>query len=294
MRTASPRAGSKRGPARTAKQRPQGESKQGPQGESTQGTAGDATQGTAADATQARTSGDATRGQVRLARPVPKDVTPARLAEALGEALPALGLALDTGTREKLLAYLVLLAKWNAVYNLTAIRDAREMLVQHLFDCLSIVAPLRERGLLAQGTVVLDVGSGGGLPGAVIAIVEPGAQVHCVDAVSKKAAFIAQLRAELALSNLHAHHARVERLSAPADLPQVSLIVSRAFASLADFVNASEHLLAPGGAWAAMKGRLPEDEISALPPAVQLSAAITLRVPSLDARRHLLILQARG
>jgi len=138
------------------------------------------------------------------------------------------------------------------------------------------------------------VGSGGGLPGAVIAIVESGAQVHCVDAVSKKAAFVAQLRGELGLSNLHAHHARVEQLSAPADLPRASLIVSRAFASLEDFVNASAHLRAPGGVWAAMKGRLPEDEISALAPSVELVAAITLRVPKLDARRHLLILQARG
>jgi len=222
------------------------------------------------------------------------DVAPAALAEALGEALPAMGLTLDAATRDKLLAYLGLLSKWNAVYNLTAIRDVRDMLVQHLFDSLSIVAPLRERRLLADGAVVLDVGSGGGLPGAIIAIVEPGAQVHCVDAVSKKAAFVAQLRAELGLSNLHAHHARVEQLIAPADLPSASLIVSRAFASLEDFVNASAHLLAPGGAWAAMKGRLPEDEISALPPTAELAAAITLRVPNLDARRHLLILRARG
>jgi len=224
----------------------------------------------------------------------PVDIAPAALAQALDEALPALGLALDAAARDKLLAYLGLLAKWNAVYNLTAIRDVREMLVQHLFDSLSIVAPLRERGLLAEGAVVLDVGSGGGLPGAVIAIVEPGAQVHCVDAVSKKAAFVAQLRGELGLSNLHAHHARVEQLSAPADLPRASLIVSRAFASLEDFVNASAHLRAPGGVWAAMKGRLPEDEIAALAPTVELAAAITLRVPNLDARRHLLILQARG
>jgi len=216
------------------------------------------------------------------------------LAQALDQALAALSLVLDAPTREKLLAYVGLLAKWNAVYNLTAIRDPAQMLVQHLFDCLAIVAPLRERGLLGPGSVVLDVGSGGGLPGAVLAIVEPGARVHCVDAVGKKSAFVAQLRGELALPNLHAHHARVEQLVAPGDLPPASLIVSRAFATLEDFVNASAHLRSEQGVWVAMKGRLPEDEITALPPEVALAAAITLRVPHLDAQRHLLILQARG
>lgn len=218
----------------------------------------------------------------------------AALAQALDAELPELSLAPDAPTRDKLLAYLGQLAKWNAVYNLTAIRDPAQMLVQHLFDCLSIVAPLRERGLLGPGAVVLDVGSGGGLPGVALAIVEPGAQVHCVDSVGKKSAFVAQLRGELALPNLYAHHARVEQLVAPGDLPPATLIVSRAFATLEDFVNASAHLRSRAGVWAAMKGRLPEEEISALPPEVALAATITLRVPHLDAQRHLLILQARG
>lgn len=213
---------------------------------------------------------------------------------ALDAALTALGLDLDADARAKLLDYLALLVKWNAVYNLTAIRDPRAMLVQHLFDCLAILPALRARGLLADGAVVLDVGSGAGLPGAVIAIVAPGIEVHCVDAVGKKAAFLAQLRAELRLPNLHAHHARVESLRAGTDLPAATLIVSRAFASVGEFVRASAHLLAHGGAWAAMKGRLPEDELAALPSEVELAAAITLAVPELDARRHLLILQARG
>ncbi|MEK9774627.1 MAG: 16S rRNA (guanine(527)-N(7))-methyltransferase RsmG, partial [Quisquiliibacterium sp.] len=204
---------------------------------------------------------------------------------------PELHLSASQAVRESLLDYLAQLHKWNAVYNLTAIRDPDQMLVQHLFDCLAIISPLRAQGLLGEQAVVLDVGSGGGLPGALIAIVEPGAQVHCVDAVGKKAAFIAQLRAELALSNLHAHHARIEHLSAPADLPAASLIVSRAFSTLAQFIACSAHLLAPGGAWAAMKGRLPDDELGVLAPEVRVAQAITLQVPNLQATRHLLILR---
>ena len=212
----------------------------------------------------------------------------------LARACDALGLALEPHARRRLLDYLGLLAKWNAVYNLTAIRDPGAMLVSHLFDCLAIVPPLRERGLLGPGATVLDVGSGAGLPGALIAVLEPSAGVHCVDAVSKKAAFVAQLRAELDLPNLHSHHARVEQLRAPGDLPPATLIVSRAFASLSQFVECSAHLLAPGGTWAAMKGQLPDDEIAALPPSVDVSAAIKLEVPGLDAQRHLLLVRARG
>jgi 16S rRNA (guanine527-N7)-methyltransferase len=213
---------------------------------------------------------------------------------ALAQALAALNLPLEPEIRRRLLDYLGLLAKWNAVYNLTAIRDPHQMLVAHLFDCLAIVAPLRERALLEAGTTVLDVGSGAGLPGALLAMLAPEVEVHCVDAVGKKAAFVAQLRAELGLANLHAHHARVERLQAPRDLAPAALIVSRAFASLAQFVECSAHLLAPGGSWAAMKGQMPDDEIAALPAAIELSAAIKLEVPGLEAQRHLLLLRARG
>lgn len=198
----------------------------------------------------------------------------------------------DAATLDRLLAYLELLAKWNAVYNLTAIRDPAQMLVQHLADSLAIVAPLRERGLLGAGATVLDVGSGAGLPGVVLAACEPLATVRCVDAVHKKSAFVTQVAGELRLANLHAVHARVESLHA-ADASS-SLIVSRAFASLAEFVGASAHLLAPGGRWAAMKGRMPDEEIAALAhgvvPAVVVEAAITLRVPRLDAERCLIVL----
>lgn len=221
--------------------------------------------------------------------------TPAALAADLSAAARECGVELPPRTSEQLLAYLALLEKWNAVYNLTAIRDRDQMLVQHLYDSLAIVAPLRARGLLAPRARVLDAGSGAGLPGVVLAAVQPDAQVHCVDAVAKKAAFVNQVAGELALANLRAHHARLETMRCgPGEaLPAATLIVSRAFASLAQFVALTAHLLAPGGHWAAMKGRVPHDELAELPPEVSLAATITLRVPRLDAQRHLLLLHRR-
>ena len=214
------------------------------------------------------------------------------LERELAAGLAQLHLELPDAAIGKLLDYLALLSKWNAVYNLTAVRDPGAMLVQHLFDCLAVLPPLRSGpDRLAAGAVVLDVGSGGGLPGVVLAVCAPGAQVHCVDTVGKKAAFITQVRAELQLPNLHAHHARVEDLRAGRELPAATLIVSRAFSSLAQFVSLTAHLLAPGGAWAAMKGQWPEDEIAALPAGVRLGATFTLQVPRLDARRHLLMIE---
>ena len=214
----------------------------------------------------------------------------------LDQTLDALGLAVPPQRRSLLLAHLALLARWNAVHNLTAVRDPARMLEQHLFDCLAIVPALRDplrsgADRLADGAVVLDVGSGGGLPGVVLAIVAPGAQVHCVDAVAKKAAFLQQVRGELGLANLHVHHARVEALRG---LPPVTLAICRAFASLAEFVALSAPLLAPAGVWAAMKGELPQDELRVLPDTVSVHAAITLSVPQLDARRHLLLIERRA
>ena len=219
---------------------------------------------------------------------------------ALEAAALGLGVALDDAQRGALLAYVAMLRKWNAVYNLTAIRDPQAILVQHLFDCLAIVPALRAApvglplpaDLLAPGAVVLDVGAGGGLPGVVLAICAPQAQVWCVDAVGKKAAFITQVRAELGLANLRVLHARVETLQAPRDLPAPTLVVSRAFSSLAQFVSLTRHLIAPGGFWAAMKGQLPADELAGLPAPVRPVATITLSVPRLDAQRHLLLLAA--
>ena len=229
--------------------------------------------------------------------------SPLEAGQRLDEALAQLQLEPDAHQRRQLLAHLALLAKWNAVYNLTALRDPDQMLTQHLFDCLAVLPVLRDparagRDHLADGAVVLDVGSGGGLPGVVLAICAPGVQVHCVDAVAKKAAFVRQVRAELGLAKLFAPHARVEtprvRPSGEAGtLPPVTLAISRAFASLADFVRLTQGLLAPDGVWAAMKGAMPDDELRALPAGVELLAAITLGVPQLDARRHLLLLGGR-
>ena len=219
------------------------------------------------------------------------DTLPDNAPARLDAALSLLRLDLDATQRQQLLDHLRLLMRWNAVYNLTAVRDPRHMLEQHLFDCLAIIPPLRDparagRDHLAPGAVVMDVGSGGGLPGVVIAICAPQVQVHCVDAVAKKVAFLTQCRAELGLPNLHAHHARVEQLR----ITPVSLAVSRAFASLADFIHLTEALMAPDACWAAMKGVLPQDELAALPASVRLASTITLAVPELDAQRHLLLL----
>ena len=169
------------------------------------------------------------------------------LRPALEGACDSLGLALDPAALERLLAYLALLQRWNATYNLTAVRDPGEMLTQHLADCLAVVGPLRRQ--LGAGTSrrVLDVGSGGGLPGVALAVLEPGWSVTCVDAVGKKAAFIRQVAVELRLRNLAAEHARVESLKAVG----FDLITSRAFASLADFVSLTRKLLAAEGVWAA-------------------------------------------
>lgn len=212
------------------------------------------------------------------------------------DAAQALGTPLDEGTADRLMAYLGLLQRWNKVYNLTALRDPEEMLSHHLVDCLAVLAPLR-RHLAAQAPTgatprILDVGSGGGLPGVVLAAVEPGWQVDCVDTVAKKASFIRQVAAELGLPNLRGLHARVESLDPAAGRYQ--LITSRAFASLADFTALTRHLLAEQGVWMAMKGRSTEDEQAGLPAAVQVFHVEQLTVPGLDAQRCLVWMRPDG
>jgi 16S rRNA (guanine527-N7)-methyltransferase len=193
----------------------------------------------------------------------------------------ALGLALAPAQHEQLVAFLGLLQRWNSTYNLTAVREPEAMLTQHLADCLAVLGPLQAR--LPRGRV-LDVGSGGGLPGVVLAIMAPQLDVTCVDAVGKKAAFVRQVAGTLRVPNLHAAHARVENLKAP----PFDLITSRAFASLADFTRLTGHLLQPGGGqWLAMKGRRPEDELAALPASVEVFHVEPLEVPGLDAERCL-------
>ena len=208
------------------------------------------------------------------------------MSAALGDQLRAgcqtLGLVLDEAQQAKLLDFMGLLQKWNKVYNLTAVRDPQEMLTHHLLDSLAAVAPL-QRHLARQGGAgrhLLDVGSGGGLPGVVFAICCPDLHVFCVDTVAKKAAFIQQAAATLGLPNLHGIHARVETLSGPFDV-----VSCRAFASLADFTGWSRQALAPQAVWLAMKGRHPQDEIDALPADVQVFHVEQLAVPGLDAER---------
>ncbi|NCP39160.1 MAG: 16S rRNA (guanine(527)-N(7))-methyltransferase RsmG [Rhodoferax sp.] len=224
------------------------------------------------------------------------------LEHTLRQGLAELGLALSDTQTAQLLAYLALIEKWTKVYNLTAVRAPAEMLTHHLLDSLAVIAPLRRQ--LQQGPVdpvvasdelcplsalqpqsarpvrLLDVGSGAGLPGVVIAICCPDITVHCVDTVAKKAAFIQQVAVSLKLPNLRGIHARVENLTDKYDV-----ISSRAFASLADFTTWSRNALAEQGVWMAMKGKHPADELAALPADVRVFHVEQLQVPGLDAER---------
>ena len=205
--------------------------------------------------------------------------------------LAALQLALTDAQILQLMDYQALISKWTQVYNLTAVRDPAEMMTHHLLDSLAAVAPLQrhlqQAGLTASSRL-LDVGSGAGLPGVVMAICCPGVAVTCVDTVAKKAAFIKQAALALKLPNLHSLHARVESISEPFDV-----ICSRAFASLVDFTQSSTNALASGGVWMAMKGKHPSDELAALPATVQVFHVEQLQVPGLEAERCLLWLQPK-
>ncbi|MFM0685064.1 16S rRNA (guanine(527)-N(7))-methyltransferase RsmG [Paraburkholderia strydomiana] len=206
------------------------------------------------------------------------------LYQLLTDGVGEVGLELSDVQLGKLLDYVALLAKWNAVYNLTAIRDPRQMLIQHILDSLSIVPHLAQRN---PGTV-LDVGSGGGLPGIVLAIVRPDWGVTVNDIVHKKTAFQAQAKAELGLTNLSVVTGRVETLRPGAEVSaKFDVIVSRAFAELADFVTLARHLVAEQGAILAMKGVRPDDEIERLPAGAHVEQIVRLDVPFLDAERHL-------
>ncbi len=215
------------------------------------------------------------------------------MGQALEEGLARLGLDLDAGQQALLLDYLGLIQKWNKVYNLTALRTPEEMFSHHLMDSLAVVAPLRRQlGLASGGSAngpglrVLDVGSGAGLPGVVLAICCPELAVDCVDTVAKKAAFIQQVAVQLKLPNLRGLHERVERLAGPYDL-----VCSRAFSSLVDFVTWSGQALAGEGVWMAMKGKHPAEEIVALPAGVSVFHVEPLQVPGLEADRCLVWLK---
>jgi 16S rRNA (guanine527-N7)-methyltransferase len=215
------------------------------------------------------------------------------LEPALRLGLAELQLDLDDTQVHQLLDYLALIQKWTKVYNLTAVRDPQEMLTHHLLDSLAVIVPLRhqfaKRGTSERAGAdlrLLDVGSGAGLPGVVIAICCPAMRVDCVDAVAKKTAFVQQAAAALKLPNLRGVHARVEKLTDKYDV-----VCSRAFASLVDFTSWSTSALAEQGVWLAMKGKYPGEEVAALPAGIEVFHVEQLKVPGLDAQRCVLWLR---
>jgi 16S rRNA (guanine527-N7)-methyltransferase len=205
-------------------------------------------------------------------------------AALLASGVAEMGLDVSLETQRKLLQYLSLLSKWNKVYNLTAVRDPLEMVTLHLLDSLSVLQHIQAKNLL-------DVGSGGGLPGIVLAICLPNLQVTTIDAVQKKAIFMRQVKGELGLSNLEVVHARVENYQPTENF---EAIISRAFSELALFVSLTKHLLAQNGQWLAMKGQLPQGDLETLGLEsldLKVNKIIPLTVAALRAERHLIILE---
>lgn len=200
------------------------------------------------------------------------------LRTRLDQGLAALGLALPAPDRERLLAYVRLLAKWNSAYNLTAVRDPLGMVTRHLLDSLVIVPHL-------HGARVLDVGTGPGLPGIPLAVARPELAFTLLDANAKKTRFVVQAVGELALKNVEVVQSRVENYR-PSRI--FDTVVSRAFASIADMLAHARHLCAPGGRFLAMKGAYPEEELEALPAGYDIEV-VPLTVPGLDAARHVVI-----
>jgi 16S rRNA (guanine527-N7)-methyltransferase len=211
-----------------------------------------------------------------------KNFDRAALSAVLGEGIDAMRLDVSPAQQQKLMDYLALMFKWNAVYNLTSLRDPMQMVTHHLLDSLAAVPAF------AAARNVLDVGSGGGLPGIVLAIVRPDMKVSMIDTVHKKTAFLTQVKAELGLTNVTVYTARVEQLQVS---DKFDVITSRAFADLSDFVNWSSHLLADGGRYIALKGVAPKDEQERLPAEWKVDKVEPLDVPRLGAERHLVFIE---
>ena len=204
------------------------------------------------------------------------------LARVLREGIAEMGLDVTPEQQTRLMAYLHLMHKWNAVYNLTSLRDPMQMVTHHLLDSLVAVPAFK------NATNVLDVGAGGGLPGIVLAITRPDMKVAMIDTVHKKTAFLTQVKAELALSNVTVHTMKVQDLQVS---DKFDVITSRAFADLSDFVNWSGHLLQEGGKFIALKGVAPSEERERLPQAWKVSGLQPLQVPRLGAERHLVFIE---
>lgn len=202
-----------------------------------------------------------------------------QLATLLDNGIRQLQLELPEGSNERLLSYVTALQKWNSAYNLTAIRDPKDMVVKHLLDSLAVLPHVRSGSLL-------DVGTGAGLPGLVLAMVRPDLQVDLLDSNSKKTRFLVQMAAQFSLKNVKVHHARVEQ----AKLPPQAQIISRAFASLNDFAHWCGHLMADDGLLLAMKGLYPQDEIDAMPAPFVVRETHVLTVPYLAEARHLVVI----
>jgi 16S rRNA (guanine527-N7)-methyltransferase len=204
------------------------------------------------------------------------------LQDMLATGIQEMALNVSPAQQEQLMDYLGLMFKWNAVYNLTSLRDPQQMVTHHLLDSLAAVPAFQD------AKNVLDVGSGGGLPGIVLAIVRPDMKVSMIDTVHKKTAFLTQVKAELGLANVTVYTMRVEQLQVS---DKFDVITSRAFADLSDFVNWSGHLLAEGGRYIALKGTAPMDEQQRLPAAWKITAVQPLQVPRLGAERHLVFIE---
>ncbi|WP_296942435.1 16S rRNA (guanine(527)-N(7))-methyltransferase RsmG [uncultured Massilia sp.] len=208
----------------------------------------------------------------------------AALGQVLADGVKEMALDVTPAQQERLLDYLALMFKWNSVYNLTSLRDPMQMVTHHLLDSLAAVPAF------AGAKNVLDVGSGGGLPGIVLAIVRPDMAVSMIDTVHKKTAFLTQVKAQLGLANATVHTMKVQDLQKE-EGARFDVITSRAFADLSDFIDWSHHLLAPGGRYIALKGTAPREEQERVPASWRVSGVQPLQVPRLGAERHLVFVE---
>ena len=186
--------------------------------------------------------------------------------------------------RQRLLAFVRLLAKWNAAYNLTAVREPEEMVTRHVLDSLVVLPYL-------HGARVLDIGTGAGLPGIPLAVARPDCSFALLDANAKKTRFVTQVVGELGLKNVEVVQTRVENYR---PVEKFDTLVARAFASMADILKNARHLCAPHGHFLVMKGVYPEAELAAIPAEYAVREVVALKVPGLDAARHLAIVTLRS